>query len=76
MVGGDRQHDRFRVPAGGPAPWRRRSPAPIAPHRLDHHRRLDADFFSLPPGKKVEIRPGDDDRGANIASCTRSRVSW
>ena len=36
--------------------------AGIAPHRLDHDRRLDADFLGLPAGEEMEIRAGDHDR--------------
>ena len=48
----------------------------IAPHRLHDHRRLDADLLGLPASKKVENScPVITIGGANIGSCTRSRVS-
>ena len=62
MVGGEREHDRLGIAlqrelgAGGDG---RRG---IAPHRLEHDGRVDADLLGLPAGKEPELGRGHHDR--------------
>ena len=77
VVGGERQHHRLGIALARDRGRGGDGRAGIAPQRLDHHRRLDADLLGLAAGKEVEIRPGDDDRRRRTSGrCTRSRVSW